>query len=83
MSRWSSQVANCHKRILLLTNNDTPFNTHDALSRVRAVQKGKDLRELDIQTELIAVGKKPDATGRAKPFNPLSVGNKQQSLRTR
>jgi len=68
-----SQVANCHKRILLLTNNDLPFNPHDGNSRNRAVQKGKDLRDLDIQTELIALGKKPDASGRPKPFNPLSV----------
>lgn len=64
-------VGNCTKRILLLTNNDTPFNTNDTMSRMRAVQKGKDLRDLDITTDLIAVGKKPDAHGHPRSFNPL------------
>lgn len=66
-----SQVANCHKRIVLLTNNDTPFVVSDPSSKGRAVQKGKDLRDLDISIDLIAVSKKPGADGRPKPFNPL------------
>lgn len=67
-----AQVSNCHKRILLLTNNDTPFNAHDPMSRLRAVQKGKDLRDLDIGIDLIAVGPKPSLVGgRPKSFNPL------------
>jgi ATP-dependent DNA helicase 2 subunit 1 len=66
------QVTRAHKRILILTNNDTPFNAADAGSRARAVQKGRDLRDLDIKPELIAVGKKPGPDGRApKAFNPL------------
>lgn len=65
------QVSHAHKRILLLTNNDSPFNSLDPNSRLRAVQKGRDLRDLDIATELIAVSKKPGADGRVKAFNPL------------
>ena len=65
------QVANCHKRIVLLTNNDTPFVVSDPSSKGRAVQKGKDLRDLDISIDLIAVSKKPGPDGRPKTFNPL------------
>jgi hypothetical protein len=65
-------AANCHKRIIVLTNNDTPFNTQDRQSKMRAIQKGKDLRDLDIAIDLIAVAKKPDeVTGSPKVFNPL------------
>jgi len=67
-----ANVSNCHKRVLLLTNNDLPFNTRDPMSRMRAVQKGKDLRDLDIAIDLIAVQKPPPSPGVSPPpFNPL------------
>jgi ATP-dependent DNA helicase 2 subunit 1 len=67
----SSQVSNSFKRIILLTNNDLPFNRNDPSSRNRSIQKGKDLKELDIQISLVAVGRKPKEDGSIEPFNPL------------
>jgi ATP-dependent DNA helicase 2 subunit 1 len=50
-----SGVHRTYKRIMLFTCNDEPYSDNSA--RLRAIQKGKDLRDLDIELELFPMNK--------------------------
>jgi hypothetical protein len=69
------------QRIILLTNNDQPYKVVSPRaspvemaaanrSRELCINRGKDLMAAEIGVELIAVGKKPDASGNVPQFNP-------------
>jgi len=65
-----SALKNCYKRIMLFTNSDDP-SLASPDKRMKILQKGKDLEDLEIQMELFAFNRSDHVFDHKKLFRDL------------